>query len=348
MDEEEGKESSMMEIVNAEYREIENLDEKSTEELTAKTNTLYQQMQLIGAVGIQMAADAGRCLTKIKERIGHGNWGDWCKRNLEFSERKAQNMMKLAAEMHEKNGIFSNPQTFADIEISKVYALLAAPEEVQKAVLNDPKMEEASVREFQDEIKRLKAELAAERAKEQVDTSAEELAAAEQKIEELSAQVKILQEGKSEAEWEQEVQDLKQKIDAEAQKAKDAARKLKEAKAAAAAEAEKAAEVAAEKAKEDARVEAKAEVEKETAKLAGEVSAARAEIEKLNKKLENSTAAEIVEFKVKADQLQKDFKACMKCIEDMYGKDLGQASRMAAALKQVMQAMITEAENAES
>lgn len=348
MDEEEGKESSMMEIVNAEYREIENLDEKSTEELTAKTNTLYQQMQLIGAVGIQMAADAGRCLTKIKERIGHGNWGDWCKRNLEFSERKAQNMMKLAAEMHEKNGIFSNPQTFADIEISKVYALLAAPGEVQKAVLNDPKMEEASVREFQDEIKRLKAELAAERAKEQVDTSAEELAAAEQKIEELSAQVKILQEGKSEAEWEQEVQDLKQKIDAEAQKAKDAARKLKEAKAAAAAEAEKAAEVAAEKAKEDARVEAKAEVEKETAKLAGEVSAARAEIEKLNKKLENSTAAEIVEFKVKADQLQKDFRGCMKCIEDMYGKDLGQASRMAAALKQVMQAMITEAENAES
>ena len=337
-----------MEIVNAEYREIENLGDKSTEELTEKANTLYQQMQLIGAVGIQMAADAGRCLTKIKERIGHGNWGDWCKRNLEFSERKAQNMMKLAAEMHEKNGIFSNPQTFADIEISKVYALLAAPEEVQKAVLDDPKMEEASVREFQDEIKRLKAELAAERAKEEVDTSAEELAAAEQKIEELSAQVKILQEGKSEAEWEQEVQDLKQKIDAEAQKAKEAARKLKEAKAAAAAEAEKAAEVAAEKAKEDARAEARAEVEKETAKLAGEVSAAKAEIEKLNKKLENSTAAEIVEFKVKADQLQKDFKACMKCIEDMYGKDLGQASRMAAALKQVMQAMIREAENAES
>lgn len=337
-----------MEIINAEYREIVDLDEKSTEELTEKANTLYQQMQLIGAVGIQMAADAGRCLTKIKERIGHGNWGDWCKRNLEFSERKAQNMMKLAAEMHEKNGIFSNPQTFADIEISKVYALLAAPEEVQKAVLDDPKMEEASVREFQDEIKRLKAELAAERAKEQVDTSAEELAAAEQKIKELSAQVKILQEGKSEAEWEQEVQDLKQKIDAEAQKAKEAARKLKEAKAAAAAEAEKAAEVAAEKAKEDARAEAKAEVEKETAKLAGEVSAAKAEIEKLNKKLENSTAAEIVEFKVKADQLQKDFQGCMKCIEDMYGKDLGQASRMAAALKQVMQAMITEAEDAES
>ena len=348
MDEEERKESSMMEIVNAEYREIENLDSKSTEELTAKTNTLYQQMQMIGAMGIQVAAEAGRCLTVIKERVGHGNWEDWCKMNLQFSERKARRMMKLASEMENPESVFANRTTLSDIEISKIYALLAAPEEVQKAVLDDPKMEEASVREFQDEIKRLKAELAAERAKEEVDNSAEELAAAEQKIEELSAQVKILQEGKTKAEWEREVEDLQKKIEAEAQKAKEAARKLKEAKAAAAAEAEKAAEVAAEKAKEDARAEAKAEVEKETAKLAGEVSAARAEIEKLNKKLENSTAAEIVEFKVKADQLQKDFQGCMKCIEDMYGKDLGQASRMAAALKQVMQAMITEAENAES
>ena len=315
MDEEERKESSMMEIVNAEYREIENLDEKSTEELAAKTNTLYQQMQMIGAMGIQVAAEAGRCLTVIKERVGHGNWEDWCKMNLQFSERKARRMMKLASEMENPESVFANRTTLSDIEISKVYALL---------------------------------ELAAERAKEQVDTSVEELAAAEQKIEELSAQVKILQEGKSKEEWEQEVEDLQKRIETEAQKAKDAARKLKEAKAAAADEAEKAAAAAAEKAKEDARAEAKAEVEKETAKLAGEVSAARAEIEKLNKKLENSTAAEIVEFKVKADQLQKDFRGCMKCIEDMYGKDLGQASKMAAALKQVMQAMIKEAEDAES
>ena len=346
-----------MEIVNAEYREIENLDEKSTEELTAKTNTLYQQMQMIGAMGIQVAAEAGRCLTVIKERVGHGNWEDWCKMNLQFSERKARRMMKLASEMENPASIFANRTTLSDIEISKVYALLAAPEEVQKAVLDDPKMEEMNVREFQDEIKRLKAELAAERAKEQADNSAEELEAAERKIEELSAQVKILQEGKSKEEWEQEVEDLQKRIETEVQKAKEAARKLKEAKAAAAAQivsaaaagnGECAAEAAAEKAKEDARAEAKAEVEKETAKLAGEVSAARAEIKKLNKKLENSTAAEIVEFKVKADQLQKDFRGCMKCIEDMYGKDLGQASKMAAALKRVMQAMIREAEDAES
>lgn len=337
-----------MEIINAEYREIVDLDEKSTEELTEKANTLYQQMQLIGAMGIQVAAEAGRCLNAIKERIGHGNWETWCKNNLQFSERKARRMMKLASEMENSESIFANRTTLSDIEISKVYALLAAPEEVQKAVLEDPKTGEMNVREFQDEIKRLKAELATERAKEQVDTSAEELAEAENKIEELTLQIGILQEGKSQAEWERDVEELQKKIEVETQKAKEAARKLQDAKASAAAEAEKAAQAAAEKAKGEAKAEAKAEAEKATAKLASDYAAAKAEIEKLNKRLENSTATEIVEFKLKADQLQKDFRACMKCIEDMYGKDLGQASKMADALKKVMQAMIKEVEDAES
>ena len=132
MDEEERKESSMMEIVNAEYREIENLDSKSTEELTAKTNTLYQQMQMIGAMGIQVAAEAGRCLTVIKERVGHGNWEDWCKMNLQFSERKARRMMKLASEMENPESVFANRTTLSDIEISKIYALLAARKRCKK------------------------------------------------------------------------------------------------------------------------------------------------------------------------------------------------------------------------
>lgn len=336
-----------MEIVNAEYREIENLDEKSTEELTAKTNTLYQQMQMIGAMGIQVAAEAGRCLTVIKERVGHGNWEDWCKMNLQFSERKARRMMKLASEMENPESVFANRTTLSDIEISKVYALLAAPEEVQKAVLDDPKMEEMNVREFQDEIKKLKAELAAERAKEQADNSEAELEAAEKKIEELTAQIGILQEGKSKEEWEREVEALQKKIDAEAQKAKDAAKKLKEAKAAAAAEAEKAAEAAAEKAKSEAKAEAKAEAEKETAKLSEDYAAARAEIEKLEKKLANNSSAEIAEFKVKADQLQQDFRACKKCADAMSEKDPEQAAKMRAALKAVMQMLAKEAEDAE-
>ena len=332
-----------MEIINAEYKEIKELDEKSTEELAEKTNTLYQQMQMIGAYGLQLAAEAGRCLTVIKERVGHGNWEEWCKTNLEFSPRKASRMMKLASEMENPDSIFTNRTTLSDIEISKVYALLAAPEEVQKSVLENPKMEEMNVREFQDEIKKLKAELAAEKAKETVNESAEELAEAEKKIEELNLQIKNLQEGKSQEEWEKELQELKDKIEAERRKAEKATEKLKKAKEEIETEKEKAAEAAGAKAK----AEAEAELKKQTAKLASDYDTAKAEIEKLSRKLANSSASEIAEFKIKADLLQKDFAACRNSVTDMRKKDPEQAAKMQTALRTVMQALLKEIEHAE-
>lgn len=332
-----------MEIINAEYKEIKELDEKSTEELAEKTNTLYQQMQMIGAYGLQLAAEAGRCLTVIKERVGHGNWEEWCKTNLEFSPRKASRMMKLASEMENPDSIFTNRTTLSDIEISKVYALLAAPEEVQKSVLENPKMEEMNVREFQDEIKKLKAELAAEKAKETVNESAEELAEAEKKIEELNLQIKNLQEGKSQEEWEKELQELKDKIKAERRKAEKATEKLKKAKEEIETEKEKAAEAAGAKAK----AEAEAEMKKQTAKLASDYDTAKAEIEKLSRKLANSSASEIAEFKIKADLLQKDFAVCRNSVTDMRKKDPEQAAKMQTALRTVMQALLKEIEHAE-
>lgn len=320
-------------IVNAEYREIEELDEKSTEELTERTNTLYQQMQLIGAMGIQMAADAGRCLTVIKERVGHGNWGDWCKRNLQFSERKAQNMMKLSAEMREKNSIFANPQTFADIEISKVYELLAAPEKVQKAMIENPEAEDMNVREFKDEIRRLKEELAEERAKEKMNESEEELAQAKEKIEELTQQLSMRSSEKSEVEWQKELDALKSQIEKETKKAEKAAEKLKAAKA----EMETKAEAAAEEAVEKAKKEAAEKFKEENKLLIDSNRQAAEEIDRLQKRLENNTQPEIAGFKIHADQLQQSFNACIESAKRIESSDADQAQKMRIALKTIMQ-----------
>ena len=322
-----------MEIINAEYREIEELDEKSTEELTEKANTLYQQMQLIGAMGIQVAAQAGQCLTVIKERVGHGNWGNWCKQNLQFSERKAQNMMKLSAEMREKNSIFANPQTFADIEISKVYELLSAPEEVQKAMIENPEAEDMNVREFKDEIRRLKEELAAERAKEKINESEEELTRAKEKIEELIQQLSLHQNEKSEDEWQKELEALKRQIAKETEKAAKAAEKLKAAKV----EAEKKAETAAEEAVEKAKKEAAEKFKEENKLLIDSNRQAAEEIDRLQKKLENNAQPEIAGFKIHADQLQQSFNACLESANRIESSDAEQAQKMRTALKTIMQ-----------
>ena len=322
-----------MEIVNVEYHEIEELDEKSTEELAEKANTLYQQMQLIGALGIQVAAQAGQCLTVIKERVGHGNWGDWCKQNLQFSERKAQNMMKLSAEMREKNSIFANPQTFADIEISKVYELLSAPEEVQKAMIENPEAEDMNVREFKDEIRRLKEELAAERAKEKINESEEELTQAKEKIEELTRQLSLRSSEKPEAEWQKELDALKSQIAKETEKAAKAAEKLKAAKA----EAETKAEAAAEEAAEKAKKEAAEKFKEENKILIDSNRQAAEEIDRLQRKLENNAQPEIAGFKIHADQLQQSFNACLESANRIESSDAEQAQKMRTALKTIMQ-----------
>ena len=322
-----------MEIVNVEYHEIKELDEKSTEELTEKANTLYQQMQLIGAMGVQVAAQAGQCLTVIKERVGHGNWGDWCKRNLDFSERKAQNMMKLAAEMHEKNSIFANPQTFAGIEISKVYELLSAPEEVQKAMIENPEAEDMNVREFKDEIRRLKEELAEERAKKKINESEEELAQAKKRIEELTKELNLHSSEKSEAEWQKELDSLKSEIEKETKKAAKAAEKLKAAQA----EMERKAEAAAEEAVEKAKKEAAEKFKEENKLLIDSNRQAAEEIDRLQKRLENNTQPEIAGFKIHADQLQQSFNACMESVKRIESSDAAQAQKMRTALKTIMQ-----------
>ena len=322
-----------MEIVNVEYHESEELDEKSTEELTEKANTLYQQMQLIGTLGIQVAAQAGQCLTVIKERVGHGNWGDWCKQNLQFSERKAQNMMKLSAEMHGKNSIFANPQTFADIEISKVYELLSAPEEVQKAMIENPEAEDMNVREFKDEIRRLKEELAEERAKKKINESEEELAQAKKRIEELTKELNLHSSEKSEAEWQKELDSLKSEIEKETKKAAKAAEKLKAAQS----EMERKAEAAAEEAVEKAKKEAAEKFKEENKILIDSNRQAAEEIDRLQKRLENNTQPEIAGFKIHADQLQQSFNACMESAKRIESSDAAQAQKMRTALKTIMQ-----------
>ena len=64
----------------------------------------------------------GRGLIEAKALLAHGEGLPWLTERVEFSERSAQNFMRLARE-------WSNPQTLADLGASKALALLALPAE---------------------------------------------------------------------------------------------------------------------------------------------------------------------------------------------------------------------------
>lgn len=73
----------------------------------------------------------GKRLIEAKAMLSHGDWLLWLETRVEFSERTAQNFMRLARH-------YSNPQTLADLGSSKALMLLAVPEEEREEFVSVP------------------------------------------------------------------------------------------------------------------------------------------------------------------------------------------------------------------
>lgn len=115
----------------------------------------------------------GQRLIEAKTLLPHGEWLPWLAEKVDFSERHAQNFMRLARE-------WSNPQSLADLGAAKALALLALPAEEREQFMSESHEvdgEEKSVidmtsRQLEQAIKeRDEARLAAEAAKADAITS---------------------------------------------------------------------------------------------------------------------------------------------------------------------------------
>lgn len=328
-----------MNIVETQYKEITSLQDRETEQLTIEVNTIYQQMEAIGNIGLQLAAEAGERLIEIKGRLAHGEFESWCKDNLTFSKRKAENMMRWSQKCKDENSIFSKTQTFTDLGISKVWALLAAPEEVAEEVLKEG-ASDMSVRELQEEISRLKSE------KEKVEGLArateEEQANLEEEIEILKRQLEEArreserkaeeENSQSTSETEEEIEQLKKKLEAAETNLQKTKEKLKTEKNSS----DKKIEEAISKAKAEAQKEAEAKTSKSLEDITKKYEESQSVINKLQTALANSENKALAIFKVKSDLLQESFNSCLASIEDVAAEDQEKSDKMKAALRQIM------------
>lgn len=143
----------------------------------------------------------GRCLTEAKQALPHGEWLPWLNERVEFSERTAQNFMRLARE-------WSNPQALADLGAAKALTLLALPAEERESFIAENHVvggEEKTVidmtsRELEKAIReRKEAQEAA--AKAQAEASAAEQARAkmEEDMKLLNARLSGAQEDREQA-----------------------------------------------------------------------------------------------------------------------------------------------------
>lgn len=323
----------MGDIIDVEYKEVVELEDKTNEELCQEVNLYWNQMEALGRLGFELAARAGQRLNVIKSRLKHGEWEDWCKNSLCFSKRKAENMMKLALKLGDENSIFFKNATFADIGISKVWELLAAPEDVAEKVMENPEVSDMTVKELKEEIKFLKYEKQGLEMELEAVTENGEQAQADLRAEIDRLKSELASQPAADpavlAEKEAELQKMQDKLAKEKEKSKKLKESVDAEKEKAVAEAQaKAEEVAKTKVSEDLRL------------LQESNQQAAEEIDRLTRKLANNSNTEVATFKAYADQLQKAFGSCTESIASMENENTEQAEKMRCALKQIMTQMI--------
>lgn len=141
---------------------VVNLDVLTVEILFLKHQTARNMIEI------------GRRLIQAKEMVGHGNWGAYLLSQVKFSERTAQNFMRVAREYG------GNPQAIADLEPTKVFTIMEAePEERPALIEMAPKV---STRELEAQQQTLAEERRRREEAERKATEAERLLAQERQL----------------------------------------------------------------------------------------------------------------------------------------------------------------------
>lgn len=112
---------------------------QSIDTLTAEILILKQQTA-------QNIIEIGKRLIAVKQSLPHGEWGNWLKEKVDFTERTAQNFIRVAKE-------FSDTKAIADLGITKVYSLLDLPPDEREEFIKNNPVEKMSTRELQKAIK---------------------------------------------------------------------------------------------------------------------------------------------------------------------------------------------------
>ena len=131
---------------------------RTAESIAIEINTIKKQTQ---KVMLSASIEIGRRLVEAKSLVNHGDWGNWLEKNVAYSERTAQNLIKLYDQYSDKgmDALFdSDMDVFAELSYTQAVALLALPTvDERKEFVEIHDMENMSTRELQEAIKAQKA-----------------------------------------------------------------------------------------------------------------------------------------------------------------------------------------------
>ena len=317
------------------------LTEKRTPELIGAEIRMY--VNAGRAITMLCGIEIGRRLTEAKDLLEHGEWLPWLEKETEFSERSAQNYMKVFREYGAMQmGLFgpeTNTKTFADLPISKALALLSVPESERIEFAEEVDAEHISVRELQQAIEEKKAaearaqQLEKEKADIRQEREAISLALkhAQDQVRELENRPIEVAVEKDEAAVETAAKEAREQAEAEAAK-KIAGMETKLQKAEADLEKAKA---AAEKTETAAKESADT--------LVKEKEHLQAQLAEAQKQLKTS-AADVTAFGIRFNSLQEEFGYMVAELRKVRARDPETGEKLSSAVRELLEYFGKEAE----
>ena len=127
--------------------------ERTPQVIATEINSIKSQTRNIM---LQASIEIGRRLIEAKALVPHGEWGNWLQESVDYSDRTAQNLMRIYTEYGNKQiGMFdeANAQALADLSYSQAVALLGIPVEERVDFVEEHDAANMSTRELQQVIK---------------------------------------------------------------------------------------------------------------------------------------------------------------------------------------------------
>jgi len=166
---------NLEEITEMSFEEIKS--EARLQQLAVEIVTFDRQAKI---TAVSCAIEIGERLLEAKDLVPHGEWGNWLKKNVNYSQSTANNFMRLYKEYGNDQGslftTMTNSQTIMNLDVSKALALTVLPAEEREEFVAEHDVENMSTRDLKEalqENKELKRQL--EEKERQITESASQL-----------------------------------------------------------------------------------------------------------------------------------------------------------------------------
>ena len=135
-----------------------------SDEDAAREDRLVSEIRMITEQTKQVvlfnSIEIGRRLTEAKAMVKRGTWGTWLKERVDYSQRTANNFMKIYQE-YGRNGLAEKSQALANLSYTQALALIDRPEDERARFAEERKAGEMALRRLQEEVRQEKEKVTA-------------------------------------------------------------------------------------------------------------------------------------------------------------------------------------------